>query len=47
MLTFQNRALQDKAKRFEEALRKSADEQILVQFNYTLEQLLNKSNLTS
>ncbi|KAF4081954.1 hypothetical protein AMELA_G00146190 [Ameiurus melas] len=29
MLTFQNRALQDKAKRFEEALRKSADEQIL------------------
>ncbi|KAF5904863.1 microtubule-associated tumor suppressor candidate 2-like isoform X2 [Clarias magur] len=29
MLTFQNRALQDKARRFEEALRKSADEQIL------------------
>lgn len=39
MLTFQNRALQDKAKRFEEALRKSADEQILVQFIHTLTHL--------
>ncbi|XP_062870406.1 microtubule-associated tumor suppressor candidate 2 [Trichomycterus rosablanca] len=28
-MTFQNRALRDKAKRFEEALRKSADEQIM------------------
>lgn len=29
-LTFQNRSLRDRAKRFEEALRKSTDEQILV-----------------
>lgn len=30
-LTFQNRSLRDRAKRFEEALRKSTDEQIVVQ----------------
>lgn len=29
-LTFQNRSLRDRAKRFEEALRKSTDEQIVV-----------------
>lgn len=29
-LTFQNKSLQDKAKRFEEALRRSTDEQIVV-----------------
>lgn len=30
MLTFQNQSLRDKAKRFEEALRRSTDEQIVV-----------------
>lgn len=29
-LTFQNQSLRDKAKRFEEALRRSTDEQIVV-----------------
>lgn len=29
-LTFQNRSLRDRAKRFEEALRRSTDEQIVV-----------------
>ena len=29
-LTFQNRSLRDRAKRFEEALRQSTDEQIVV-----------------
>lgn len=29
-LTFQNESLKDKAKRFEEALRRSTDEQIIV-----------------
>ena len=29
-LTFQNQSLKDKAKRFEEALRRSTDEQIVV-----------------
>lgn len=29
-LTFQNRSLNDRAKRFEEALRRSTDEQIVV-----------------
>lgn len=32
-LTFQNRSLRDRAKRFEEALRKSTDEQIVVSFH--------------
>lgn len=31
-LTFQNRSLRDRAKRFEEALRKSTDEQIVVTY---------------
>ncbi len=34
-LTFQNQSLRDKAKRFEEALRRSADEQIVVSFSKT------------
>ncbi len=32
ILTFQNRSLRDRAKRFEEALRRSTDEQIVVLF---------------
>ncbi len=35
-LTFQNRTLKDKAKRFEEALRKNTDEQIVVCFFKTI-----------
>lgn len=31
-LTFQNQSLRDKAKRFEDALRRSTDEQIIVSF---------------
>lgn len=32
-LTFQNQCLRDKAKRFEDALRRSTDEQIVVSLN--------------
>lgn len=34
-MSFQNRTLKDKAKRFEEALRKSTDEQIVVRLQNT------------
>lgn len=33
-LTFQNQSLRDKAKRFEEALRRSTDEQIVVSLQH-------------
>lgn len=33
-LTFQNQTLRDKAKRFEEALRRGTEEQIVVSFSY-------------
>lgn len=40
-LTFQNQSLRDKAKRFEEALRRSTDEQIVVSLS-TCTSLTNK-----
>lgn len=44
-LTFQNQSLRDKAKRFEEALRRSTDEQIVVSVpsKYQLKQIITMS----